>query len=76
MCQYVMEVVRDAYDTMLMHLYSNTVKNFKTSLEQSQNVAAIHLMDDIKSCIRSITRINEGIQVVNILRMCSYTSSS
>ncbi|KAL9335534.1 hypothetical protein Peur_072715 [Populus x canadensis] len=42
-------VVRDAYDTMLMHLYSNTVKSFKTSLEQSQNVAAIHLCS--QSCM-------------------------
>ncbi|KAI9384823.1 hypothetical protein POPTR_012G116700v4 [Populus trichocarpa] len=42
-------VVRDAYDTMLMHLYSNTVKSFKTSLKQSQNVAAIHLCS--QSCM-------------------------
>ncbi|XP_011014500.1 PREDICTED: protein ROOT HAIR DEFECTIVE 3 homolog 2-like isoform X2 [Populus euphratica] len=47
-------VVRDAYDTMLMHLYSNTVNRFKTSLEQSLNegqeyVAAIHLCS--RSCM-------------------------
>ncbi|XP_011003564.1 PREDICTED: protein ROOT HAIR DEFECTIVE 3 homolog 2-like isoform X6 [Populus euphratica] len=42
-------VVRDAYDTLLMHLYSNTVKSFKTSLEQSQDVAAIHLCS--QSCM-------------------------
>ncbi|KAG6753350.1 hypothetical protein POTOM_043410 [Populus tomentosa] len=48
-------VVRDAYDTMLMHLYSNTVNRFKTSLEQSQNegqqyVAAIHFYSQL--CMR------------------------
>ncbi|XP_061956197.1 protein ROOT HAIR DEFECTIVE 3 homolog 2-like isoform X4 [Populus nigra] len=48
-------VVRDAYDTMLMHLYSNKVNKFKTSLEQSLNegkeyVAAIHLCS--QSCMR------------------------
>ncbi|KAJ6977968.1 protein ROOT HAIR DEFECTIVE 3 [Populus alba x Populus x berolinensis] len=48
-------VVRDAYDTMLMHLYSNTVNRFKTSLEQSQSegqqyVAAIHFYS--QSCMR------------------------
>ncbi|KAI5569717.1 hypothetical protein BDE02_12G095800 [Populus trichocarpa] len=47
-------VVHDAYDTMLMHLYSNTVNRFKTSLEQSLNegqeyVAAIHLCS--QSCM-------------------------
>ncbi|KAG6754340.1 hypothetical protein POTOM_042372 [Populus tomentosa] len=42
-------VVRDSYDTMLMHLYSNTLKSFKTRLEQSQNVAAIHLCS--QSCM-------------------------
>uniref|UniRef100_A0A3N7HIZ6 GB1/RHD3-type G domain-containing protein n=1 Tax=Populus trichocarpa TaxID=3694 RepID=A0A3N7HIZ6_POPTR len=46
--------VRDAYDTMLMHLYSNTVKNFKTRLQQSQNegqeyVGDIHLYS--QSCM-------------------------
>ncbi|KAH8492681.1 hypothetical protein H0E87_022053 [Populus deltoides] len=48
-------VVRDAYDTMLMHLYLNIVNRFKTSLEQSLNegkeyVAAIHLCS--QSCMR------------------------
>ncbi|KAJ6386680.1 hypothetical protein OIU78_016582 [Salix suchowensis] len=47
-------VVRDAYDTMLMHLYSNTINRFKTSLEQSLNegqeyLAAIHLCS--QSCM-------------------------
>ncbi|KAJ6417911.1 hypothetical protein OIU84_001318 [Salix udensis] len=51
----VLMVVHDAYDTMLMHLYSNTVKSFKTSLEQSLNegreyVASIHLCS--QSCLR------------------------
>ncbi|KAJ6889151.1 protein ROOT HAIR DEFECTIVE 3 [Populus alba x Populus x berolinensis] len=48
-------VVRDAYDTMLMRLYSNTFNRFKTSLEQSQNegqqyVAAIHFYSQL--CMR------------------------
>ncbi|KAJ6748232.1 PROTEIN SEY1 [Salix purpurea] len=51
----VLMVVHDAYDTMLMHLYSNTVNSFKTSLEQSLNegreyVASIHLCS--QSCLR------------------------
>ncbi|KAJ6748228.1 PROTEIN SEY1, partial [Salix purpurea] len=51
----VLMVVHDAYDTMLMHLYSNTVKSFKTSLEQSLNegreyVASIRLCS--QSCLR------------------------
>jgi hypothetical protein len=54
-----MQVVRDAYDTMLMHLYSNTVKSFKTSLEQSQNVAAIHLCS--QSCMSMFDQGCEGI---------------
>ncbi|XP_034891431.1 protein ROOT HAIR DEFECTIVE 3 homolog 2-like [Populus alba] len=32
-----LEVVRNAYDTMLEHLYSNTLESFKTSLEQLLN---------------------------------------
>uniref|UniRef100_A0A3N7GPZ4 GB1/RHD3-type G domain-containing protein n=1 Tax=Populus trichocarpa TaxID=3694 RepID=A0A3N7GPZ4_POPTR len=32
-----LEVVRNAYDTMLEHLYSNTLESFKTSLEQLVN---------------------------------------
>ncbi|KAG6753347.1 hypothetical protein POTOM_043407 [Populus tomentosa] len=57
-------VVRDAYDTMLMHLYSNTVNRFKTSLEQSQNegqqyVAAIHFYS--QSCMREFDQGCEGI---------------
>ena len=59
MCQYIMQVVRDAYDTMLIHLYSNTVKSFKTSLEQSQNVAAIHLCS--QSCMSMFDQGCEGI---------------
>ncbi|KAF9671711.1 hypothetical protein SADUNF_Sadunf12G0075900 [Salix dunnii] len=48
-------VVHDAYDTLLMHLYSNTFKSFKTSLEQSLNegqeyVASIRLCS--QSCLR------------------------
>ncbi|KAJ6977974.1 protein ROOT HAIR DEFECTIVE 3 [Populus alba x Populus x berolinensis] len=50
MCQYIMQEVRDSYDTMLMHLCSNTLERFKTSLEQSQNVDAIHLCS--QSCMR------------------------
>ncbi|XP_011003562.1 PREDICTED: protein ROOT HAIR DEFECTIVE 3 homolog 2-like isoform X4 [Populus euphratica] len=38
-------VVRDAYDTLLMHLYSNTVKSFKTRLEQSQNEGHEYVVD-------------------------------
>lgn len=30
-------MVRNAYDTMLEHLYSNTLESFKTSLEQLLN---------------------------------------
>jgi hypothetical protein len=59
MCQYIMQVVRDVYDTMLMHLYSNTVKSFKTSLEQSQNVAAIHLCS--QSCMSMFDQGWKGI---------------
>ncbi|KAH8492682.1 hypothetical protein H0E87_022054 [Populus deltoides] len=32
-----LEVVRNAYDTMLEHLHSNTLESFKTSLEQLLN---------------------------------------
>ncbi|KAJ6417919.1 hypothetical protein OIU84_001326 [Salix udensis] len=59
-------VVHDAYDTMLMHLYSNTVKSFKTSLEQSLNegreyVASIHLCS--QCCLREF---DEGCEDVAI----------
>ncbi|KAH8492673.1 hypothetical protein H0E87_022046 [Populus deltoides] len=57
-------LVRDAYDTMLMHLYSNTVKNFKTRLEQSQNegqefIGDIHLYS--QSCMVEFDQGCEGI---------------
>ncbi|XP_011003575.1 PREDICTED: protein ROOT HAIR DEFECTIVE 3 homolog 2-like [Populus euphratica] len=56
-------VVRDAYDTLLMHLYSNTVKSFKTRLEQSQNegqeyVVDIHLYS--QSCMVEFDQGCEG----------------
>nr|TKR99387.1 hypothetical protein D5086_0000193630 [Populus alba] len=50
--------VRDSYDTMLMHLCSNTLERFKTSLEQSQNVDAIHLCS--QSCIVEFDKGCEG----------------
>jgi hypothetical protein len=64
MCQNIMQLVRDAYDTMLMHLYSNTVKNFKTRLEQSQNegqefIGDIHLYS--QSCMVEFDQGCEGI---------------
>ncbi|KAJ6882711.1 protein ROOT HAIR DEFECTIVE 3, partial [Populus alba x Populus x berolinensis] len=54
MCQYIMQEVRDSYDTMLMHLCSNTLERFKTSLEQSKNVAAINLCS--QSCMREFVQ--------------------
>ncbi|KAL9335531.1 hypothetical protein Peur_072712 [Populus x canadensis] len=59
-------VVRDAYDTMLMHLHSNTVNRFKTSLEQSLNegkeyVAAIHLCT--QSCMREFDQVCEDAAI-------------
>ncbi|KAI9384815.1 hypothetical protein POPTR_012G116050v4 [Populus trichocarpa] len=59
-------VVRDAYDTMLMHLHLNTVNRFKTSLEQSLNegkeyVAAIHLCS--QSCMREFDQVCEDAAI-------------
>ncbi|KAL9372992.1 hypothetical protein Peur_035236 [Populus x canadensis] len=70
-------VVRDAYDAMLMHLYSNTVKIFKTRLEQSQDegqeyVGDVHLY--FQSCM---VEFDQGCEdLASYLQYCALSDAA
>lgn len=68
----MVQVVRDAYVTMLEHLSSNTLETFKTKLEQLLNEGegfVASARSCARSCLHEFDQECEGIQLQQVKRI-------